>query len=158
METLLRSEFGAQSHGFFRAVDGPPWPAPVGAQFVHAPDLPVPHVQFFRLATAGPSGTSEHVVLMAFAVPTALLDQVARIARGAFPAALVSLLVQDSPARATVHGPASSEVAFAVALVKRTGGWDDSDPIQVTAGAVTFQVHLTHNDRVHFGSVVTAAG
>lgn len=103
--------------------------------------------QFFRVAIASDvyDERTEHVVVSAYeplAQPEALADTVRRLLPACGRAAL-SVIVADQVGWSKVasFSPEPPEcIAACVAFTKASGGWDESDPIVVEVGALTFYV------------------
>jgi hypothetical protein len=82
-----------------------------------------------------------------------LCDDIGHAVRRVFLDGGISFVLEDNPGRSNVSGAPTTEVVYAIALAKYTGGWDESDPIHVVIGSAQFQVNLSHDNHVHFGTV-----
>ncbi|XYH93192.1 hypothetical protein ACMHYB_35735 [Sorangium sp. So ce1128] len=106
-------------------------------------------VQFFRVRLVEPeSGTSsEHVVLSAHdprLADTTIISLDAAL-RSHAPGGVLSFTLEDRAgwARALAESPGPLAAA-AVAIVKASSGWDESDPIVVELARGSFDVRLRH--------------
>jgi hypothetical protein len=148
--------------GFLFADAGAPPRVPKGWRDVIVPGLPVDRIQFFRIGVRrlGAAALDKHVLINAHqsSLTQAACEALGVVVQGAFRSDRVAAVIHDEEGRATAlaSGPLE-DVAFAIAVVKRSCGWDESDPISIHFGAETYHVHLMYQDKEHRGTVVSTS-
>lgn len=108
-------------------------------------------LQFFRvgLTERGETTTAEHLVLSAHhpQLAEAVIRSLAALIRSHAPGVALSFTIEDREGWArTAPDPLTPQAAAAVALVKTTIGWDESDPIFVESDDHAFAVEMSLAD------------
>lgn len=95
------------------------------------------------------------MVLMAYfpALSPHTCDAITTALRDVVPAAHVASIIEDAPARALVIGPASEGSAFAVAVAKYRGSFDEVARMEIVIDGRSFDVQLELGDHEHIGRV-----
>jgi hypothetical protein len=153
---ILRCAFGSSEWGFLQRKSGArPSCWPPDWQLIEVAKLPVSQVQFCRVAVGGAASRAEIIVLMAYfpALSSHTCDAITTALRDVMPAAHVASIVEDAPARALVIGPASEECAFAVAVAKYRGSFDEVARMEIVIDGRSFDVQLELGDHEHIGRV-----
>jgi hypothetical protein len=105
-------------------------------------------VQFFRVRLVDPTSgaTSEQLVISAHhpPMPDAVVREVSAL-RVHAPGVALAFTLEDRVgwARAVADTPAAG--AAAIAIVKASASWDESDPIAVDVAGVSFDVRARHD-------------
>jgi hypothetical protein len=129
--------------------------------WIHVPGLPVDQVQFWRLSVSSSADSREHILVMAHypQLSTPTCAEIRRVLRPAYPGMVLSFAHSDSEGRSELSAESHpDEVAAAIAEVKRSGSWDESDVFRILVEGRSFDVRLRWITNSSEASVEETAG